>query len=256
MDNVSTVQERLTQASEGRAKKLFWGSLLLNVLIIVHLVYQTQQPGGLLSVARTVLPAVLLWSLTMTAYAFSTLNSINRHRAERLANAFTDLSTGVFNLDYLKSCLVHEHKRALDEGTTAAVVYADMVNVDKVNQNFGHAVGDIVLKAIAKVISNNVQRGDIVGRVGGDEFLIIMPESTLGEAESVVKKIQGAVRDYRLELGKRGTIDFLNCKVGVAIFPGEGDTPEDIIAVAQKKLGGEAPQSSRPSARPEPARPA
>jgi diguanylate cyclase (GGDEF)-like protein len=236
MDTVSTLQEKLAQAAEGRARKLFWGSVLLNVLIVVHLVYQTRQLGGFLTVTRTVLPAVLLWSLAMTAYAFTTMNSIATQRAERLANAFTDLSTGLFNLDYLKSCLAHEHKRALEEGTSAAVVYADMVNLEKVNQSFGHAVGDIVLKAIARVIANNVRRGDIVGRVGGDEFLIIMPETTPSEAESVVKNIRRAIGDYRLELGKRGTIDFLSCKTGIAVFPTEADTPEGIMAVARKKL--------------------
>jgi diguanylate cyclase (GGDEF)-like protein len=240
MDTVSTLQEKETQAAEGRARKLFWGSLLLNVLIVVHLVYQTRQLGGFLAVTQTVLPAVLLWSLAMTAYAFITLNTIAKHRAQRLASAFTDLTTGLFNLEYLKSCLVQEQKRSVEDGTSAAVVYADLVNLDKVNQNYGHAVGDIVLKAIAKVIADNVRRGDIVGRVGGDEFLVIMPETTMGEAEGLVRSIRSAVRDYRLELGKRGTIDFLSCTIGVAIFPTEGETPEEILSVARKKLVGTA----------------
>jgi diguanylate cyclase (GGDEF)-like protein len=234
--DLSTHDERLSQAAEDRARKLFWGSLLLSVLIVVHMVYQAQRPGGLLAVIRTFLPPVLLWSLTMTAYSFCTLNSIARQRAERLANAFTDLVTGVFNLEYLKSCLEHERKRAVEVGTSAAVVYADLVHLEQVNQSFGHAVGDIVLKAIAQLIAGHVRRGDILGRVGGDEFLIVMPETTAGEAEVVVKAIRKAIRDYRLELGKRGTVDFLNCKTGVAAFPAEAETPIEIIAVARQKL--------------------
>jgi PleD family two-component response regulator len=63
-----------------------------------------------------------------------------------------------------------------------------------------------------------------------------MPETTAGEAEVVVKAIRKAIRDYRLELGKRGTVDFLNCKTGVAAFPAEAETPIEIIAVARQKL--------------------
>jgi diguanylate cyclase (GGDEF)-like protein len=121
-------------------------------------------------------------------------------------------------------------------GTSAAVVYADLVHLEQVNQSFGHAVGDIVLKAIAQLVAGHVRRGDILGRVGGDEFLIVMPETTVGEAEVVVKAIRKAIRDYRLELGKRGTVDFLNCKTGVAAFPAEAETPIEIIAVARQKL--------------------
>jgi diguanylate cyclase (GGDEF)-like protein len=234
--DVSTRQEQVSQAAESRARKLFGGSLLLSVLIIVHVLYQAQRPGGFFAVVRTVMPAVLLWSLTMTTYAFYSLNSIARQRAERLANAFTDLGTGLFNLDYLKSCLEHERKRAVELGSSAAVVYADLVNLERVNQSFGHAVGDIVLKGVSQVIANHVRRGDIVGRVGGDEFLLIMPEAKPAEAEAVVKVVRQAIRDYRLDLGKRGTIDFLNCRMGLAMFPAQGGTPDEIMVAARQKL--------------------
>lgn len=231
--------EAVKQA-EGKARKLFWGSLLLNVLIVVHLFYVAGKSGGLLSIVRTFLPAVLLWSLTMTGYAFYVLHTIARQRAETLAGALIDVATGLFNLGYLKSCLEQERRRALEMGTPAIVVYLDMANLEKVNQDFGHTVGDIVLKGVAQLIANNVRRGDVVGRVGGDEFLIIMPETTVQEAESVMDSMRRVIEGYRLSLGKRGTIDFLGCMIGFAIFPSEGERPEDIMAVARQRLAAVA----------------
>ncbi|MHC4592189.1 MAG: GGDEF domain-containing protein, partial [Planctomycetota bacterium] len=188
----------LSEHAESKAKKLFWGSLLLSVLVIIHVVYLARRTGGVLATVQTVLPAVLLWSLVMTAYAFHSLCAIARRRSERLTRASTDVNTGVFSLDYLKSSLDHERRRATKTGTSTVVAYVDMVNLERANRNFGHTIGDIVLKAAAQLIATGVRRGDIVGRVGGDEFLVIMPETALEEAASVVTAIREAIEGYRL----------------------------------------------------------
>lgn len=238
MRDADSLDVQVSEEAEKKARKLFLGSLVLSVLIVVHIVYLAERGGGLLATISTFLPAVLLWSLAMTGYAFYMLYSIAQQRAARLSKAFTDFSTGVFTLAYLKSCLLQEHKRALEMGTFAAVLYVDMVNLERVNRDFGHAVGDIVLKAVAQVIEANVRRGDTVGRVGGDEFLVIMPETTAEEAQGVVQSIRRIIKAYRLDLGKRGVIDFLDCKTGLAIFPAEGASPEDLVAAAREKLDG------------------
>ncbi|MHC4789138.1 MAG: GGDEF domain-containing protein [Planctomycetota bacterium] len=229
--------EKVAGQAESKAKKLFLGSLLLSALIVVHIVYLAKQAGGLLTtLTQLFLPAVLLWSLVMTAYAFYSLLDIARQRAERLRRNIVDLSTGIFTLDYLRSSLEHERKRALEMGTSAAVAYLDLVNLERVNRSFGHTIGDIVLKGVAQLIGDGIRRGDILGRVGGDEFLIIMPETALEEAGSLVKSIREGIEGYQLDLGKRGAIDFLGCKTGVAAFPEEGHTPEEIIHAASSKL--------------------
>lgn len=233
---ISDQGAEFSEHAESKAKKLFWGSLVLSVLVIVHVVYLAKSTGGVLATVQTVLPAVLLWSLVMTAYAFHSLCAIARQRSERLSGASTDVSTGVFSLDYLKASLDHERRRAAETGTSTAVAYVDMVNLERANRDFGHTVGDIVLKAVAQLIANGVRRGDVVGRVGGDEFLVIMPETTLEEAASVVTAIKEAIEGYRLDLGKRGAIDFLGCKAGLAVFPSEGESPESIIDVARGRL--------------------
>jgi diguanylate cyclase (GGDEF)-like protein len=220
------------------APKLFWGSLLLSVLIIVHLLFMARAVGGTLALIRSFLPAVLLWSLVLTAYSFHVMHRAARRSAEKLSRDLTDQSTGVFTLSYLHSCLENERQRADQMGVPAAVAYLDLVNLERVNREFGHTVGDIVLKAAAQLLANNVRSGDVVGRVGGDEFLIIMPETNLQQARRLLRDIRAAIENYELDLGNRGKIDFLSCRVGLAVFPAEGGVQE-IVSVARSKM---APQ--------------
>jgi len=221
---------------EEKLRKIFLGSLLLNILVVIHLFYLAGTGSGFLATVRSLLPAVLLWSLMVTAYAFHALWEVSVKRRSVISMAFTDTATGVYSLSYLTSYLERERERVRQTGRPAAVAYLDLINLDRVNHSFGHAVGDIVLKSVAQLIADNIRQGDIVGRVGGDEFLVVMPETPLPQAESLLANLRSVIAGYRLDLGKRGTIDFLGCKIGLAAFPIEGGTPADIIQAAREKL--------------------
>lgn len=233
---VTGAQSEERQEAEERLRSIFWGSVLLSALIVVHHIYLAGRAGGVLATLHGFLPVVLLWSLAVTVYAFYSVWHVSQRRKRVLATAFTDVGTGVFTLGYLKSCLEHERRRALETGASSAVAYVDLVNLDKVNAEFGHAVGDVVLRALAQVIAENVRGGDIVGRVGGDEFLIVMLETESAEAQRVAEGVRICIEDYRLDLGKRGTIEFIGCRVAVADFPAEGETSQDIITAVREKL--------------------
>jgi diguanylate cyclase (GGDEF)-like protein len=230
---------KATPAAEAKARRLFWGSFFLTILILAHLFYLTGKAGGVLGLVSTFLPAVLLWSMVMTGYSFYVVHDLAERRGRQIGPSFTDSATGVFTLDYLKACLENERSR-IEEGQSqpATVAYLDLIRLENVNRGFGHAVGDIVLKAAAQLIAANVRPGDVVGRVGGDEFLIVMPDTQAEQAGDVVDVVKAAVKAYRLDMGKRGRIDFLDCNIGFAAFPTEGATPEEVIAAAHQKLPG------------------
>ncbi len=224
---------QLPREAEGKARLLFWGSLLLSMLIIVHMVLLIRGSEHLSKVVTLFLTALLAWSFIVSAHAFQLLSRILQHK-QGSPERFTDRHTGVFTLEYLTSCLKLEDARAVESGVSATVLYVDLEKLEKVNDQFGYTVGDIALKSLAELMGEKMRSGDILGRVGGDEFLIIMPETTLKQARGVAEEIRKAVDAYELDLGKRGTIDYLDCRTGLAVFPADGETPEDIISAARQ----------------------
>ncbi|MGD2175770.1 MAG: GGDEF domain-containing protein [Candidatus Brocadiaceae bacterium] len=233
-------EDTFSDEAERKARLLFWGSLLLSMLIILHLVLSVRGSAHLSPVLSMFLVAMLLWSLLMSAHAFHLLTGIIKHRQSQ-SGRFTDAHTGVFTLEYLNSCLEQEHKRARESGIGATVAYLDLENLERVNHNFGYTVGDIALKAIADLVSGCLRPGDVLGRIGGDQFLIVMPETDMDDAAAVAGKVEQAVEEYCLDLGKRGRIDYLRCNTGIAAFPADGETPEDIIAAAHANVGQPEP---------------
>jgi GGDEF domain-containing protein len=72
--------------------------------------------------------------------------------------------------------------------------------------------------------------------VGGDEFMVVMPDCSLAEAEPAINIIRGGINAYRLDLGKRGMIDYVSCKIGTGVFPTDGNSPEAIMAAVRDKM--------------------
>ena len=219
---------------ERKMRRLFWGSLLLSAIVALHFIIAAAR-GVTAGPLQPLLPVALLWSLVVTGYAFQAVSALAAERARK--RSFTDERTGVFTLEYLKSCLDQERKRAKENsGAGAVVLYVDLLQLERVNRLMGYAVGDIVLKSIAQMIADNSRPGDIVGRVGGDEFLVIMPEASPTAAQEAVAHIRDAIETYELDVGKKGVINYLSCKAGAARFPQDGETPEQIISVARERL--------------------
>jgi len=238
VDKAGVSYVEATRALERRVRNIFFGSLALCVLVVFHCVF-LPQPGGTLSVITWVsFPAVLLWSLTVAAYAFYSLWRIADERKRLLeGRELTDPKTGLKSLHYVRTLLQNEYERAIQTKQPMAVLYVDLQELDTVNRNFGHAVGDIVLREVARSVESSVPDGATVGRVGGDEFLVVVPATGSEKARSVVAAIEKAVRDYRLDLGKRGSVDFLDCRIGMIACPQDAGLVDEIMRIAQEAAG-------------------
>jgi len=132
--------------------------------------------------------------------------------AERMGQAWTlatvDLLTGVLNRQALLARLDEELERAARYQRPCSIVLVDLDHFKRVNDNHGHAAGDRVLREIADVLRTNVRVADIVGRYGGEEFMIVLPETDADAAASSAEKLRRLVasRDVRLDDGHVLTI--------------------------------------------------
>jgi diguanylate cyclase (GGDEF)-like protein len=151
-----------------------------------------------------------------------------RQELERLS--VTDGLTGLANHRSLMQRLKEEAIRAGRHKHAFAVIMADVDHFKAYNDEFGHPAGDDVLKRVATLMRESTRTIDCVGRYGGEEFALLLPETDIAGAMEVAERIRGRVE--REQFPNRA----ITLSIGVAEFPNYADTPESIIAVADGAL--------------------
>ena len=140
----------------------------------------------------------------------------------------TDGLTGTYTHGYLQEILELEIQQALTRKTPLSVMIIDIDDFKRINDSHGHLFGDRVLKETAETISSNVRSDDILGRYGGDEFVVIMPGAEGATAAHVASRTRSGI-------AKNGYLSTIS--VGVATFDGAGhETPSGLLHRADMNL--------------------
>ncbi|GAB5457505.1 MAG: PleD family two-component system response regulator [Henriciella sp.] len=162
---------------------------------------------------------------------------ILRRRVDRgLELSLIDQLTGLYNRRYMLSYLDQWTMRSDHDGKPTSVVAFDIDHFKPVNDQFGHEAGDIVLAQFAERIQQNVRPIDIVCRPGGEEFLVIMPE-TAGDLACVgAERIRHAIASEPFRLDRTGQSLDITVSAGVATFQGKGDSIADLLHRADQAL--------------------
>ncbi|RUM46349.1 MAG: hypothetical protein DSY47_08325 [Hydrogenothermus sp.] len=136
-------------------------------------------------------------SIVITAYVANTIIQETLENLQKLAKlANFDTLTMVYNRRKILQILNDELDRAKRYKRPLSILMIDVDNFKKLNDNFGHQFGDKVLQDFAILLKNIVRKTDVIGRTGGEEFLVILPETDLEGAKYVAEKIRKAVEDY------------------------------------------------------------
>ena len=152
-------------------------------------------------------------------------------RIEHLAHF--DMVTGLPNRALLADRLAQETARARRGNLGFAVLLFDLDGFKAVNDTWGHAAGDRVLALVGDRVRKCVRASDTVGRLGGDEFLAILPGTSLEGASGVADKLRESLREpYPLD----GATAHLSASVGVSMFPDHGGDPEQLQRAADAAL--------------------
>ena len=144
--------------------------------------------------------------------------------------------TGTLRREGVLQELDHEFQRALRYGRPLTLAMADLDHFKKVNDEFGHLVGDTVLQRTGQAIRNNIRTADRVGRYGGEEFLIVLPETELEGARTVAEKIRRAIKKINVE-SSRGPVR-LTISLGLASINDLAETTsaESLIRAADEAM--------------------
>ena len=136
-------------------------------------------------------------------------------RLEKLA--YVDPLTGLLNRRGLEKLLWVEQNRALRETTTTVALFVDCDDFKTINDSMGYSVGDRVITAIGKRLQSMLRGVDSLARVGGDEFLIILPNTHLAEGIQVAERIRMSIADLPLPIS--GKVSRITVSIGVATVP-------------------------------------
>lgn len=143
--------------------------------------------------------------------------------------ALTDPLTGLGNSRRFREALDAEFKRSGRTGRSFSIVFVDVDDFKKVNDRLGHVAADRVLCAIGSTIEDQLRSSDLVCRWGGDEFIILLPETERAEASLVADKL-------RHEIWRNPECGGATISLGVACFPGDGVDYDHLVASADRAL--------------------
>ncbi len=146
-----------------------------------------------------------------------------------------DPLTRLFNRRFLEESLARELQLAGRKRQSIAVLFLDLDHFKRFNDTFGHDAGDMVLQSLADLFRNFFRTSDICCRYGGEEFAIILPESTSQDAAIRADALRSEVRGLCLHY-KKQPLGQLTVSVGVAAFPEHGSTAEELLKIADQCL--------------------
>ena len=159
-----------------------------------------------------------------------TLNLENQYDQLQSSSQRDEL-TKVYNRSFLDEYLSKMFKQALRDGSTFTLGFLDLDHFKQVNDTHGHYVGDQILKVAGKILQDQVRGSDVVGRYGGEEFLIVLPETLLAGAEEVFQRILEAFRQ-KLHVTSSGQEIGVTVSIGIATH--SPDHPFPTIAAVIK----------------------
>ena len=169
--------------------------------------------------------------LTMFAQQIEMAITIAGLFEEVKAQAVSDSLTGLYNRRYFEEYLKKEVKRALRQKQAFSIIGLDLDHLKQINDNYGHAFGDLAIKTVANVLKRNARSIDTAARMGGEEFNVILPGVDSNGAMIAAERIRKALESEKLD-----TINQVTASIGVATFLEHSDNIEDILELTDQAM--------------------
>lgn len=154
---------------------------------------------------------------------------------ELVRQAHTDYLTGFNNRGFFMQQAERELQRSIRYGSDLSIFMMDVDHFKKINDTYGHKIGDLVLQKLAEVCLNTLRMVDIIGRIGGEEFAILLPETPEQEAIRVAERLRQAISNAKIPLGY-GLPLSITVSIGVTSLTSKDDNIDVLLSVADKAL--------------------
>ncbi len=204
------------------------GTAALGYLLAVVL---GSSPGALAFPRTTATVGINLTAMILLAYVAMVIAREQRRTRDAAIRLSTiDPLTALFNRGFFFAALEREIARSARSGRGFCLLMMDLDELKAVNDRLGHFHGDRVLRAVGGIVSDGVRRIDTAARYGGDEFVVLLPETDPTGAYVVAEKIRLGVQD--LELGLADAAVRPSLSIGVVSYPDDGNTADELMISA------------------------
>lgn len=193
------------------------------VILETNLAVVTDEAGRLMhyqSIGRDITNTVLEEQRMRNTLAHMTLR------------ASTDVLTGLLNREAVMQHAHAEWERYAREGVPMSIMMVDMDGLKKINDTHGHLVGDAALKALAKVLENNKRPYDWLGRLGGDEFMLVLPGAGVEDAQRILSRVHNAANQKTIRTGVDEVQ--LSSSMGIASTEDAGAAPRAVNELVER----------------------
>ena len=161
-------------------------------------------------------------------------NTIRHAQVEEQARL--DSLTGVYNHGYFLKKLAEQAEKSAATHTLLSLIMLDIDFFKQYNDTYGHLVGDRILRALCTTIKHHIKQSDAVGRWGGEEFIILLPDATGEQAMQVAERIGQTMATLRVEDREQRTFPVPTVSQGIAVFPMEANEIYRLIDLADRRL--------------------
>lgn len=239
LDELNAIQKRFQRVF------VLMGLLSIGLVVLIILRTGSDTPPNV-SERVTLWSTVLLATVMLTSH-YQCLRRTGKESRERIEKlTFMDALTGTHNHRYLEMVLASEFRRAKRHHRPMCLAYIDLDHFKPVNDKLGHAVGNRVLADLGHIFTASARGSDVVGRVGGDEFLVVLPETDLTGAQMFSERVRLRVEAYSFEVSPEVKADGVTCSIGVVELTAGSDIEEveefkhraDAAMYRAKRAGG------------------
>ena len=156
-------------------------------------------------------------------------------REELRQQALHDPLTGLFNRRYLDETLPRELYQAQRRKTPLSIVMLDIDDFKQCNDTFGHGTGDTVLSKVGLTLQENLRKSDISCRYGGDEFVLVLPDSSVADTQARLEQIRTSLKGLKIRSGGKA-LGTINMSAGIAQTPEHGTTASELLRAADEAM--------------------
>ena len=173
-------------------------------------------------------------AVTLSEQIAMALSNI-RLREDLRQQTIHDALTGLYNRRFLEDSINREISRCKRSDKSFGVLMLDIDHFKRVNDTFGHDAGDSVLRSVAQAVQEHIRDADIACRFGGEEFIIVLPDTGRGGAATLAERILTVVRNIRVTHNDKA-LGSITASIGLAMYPRNGATMKTIIQSADQVM--------------------